>query len=435
MAVRIKSVVKNSSADKHNIKSGETLVSINGNSIVDVLDYRFYQINSLVELEIHNSENSPRIVNIKKNEYDEIGLEFDTYLMDKQQSCKNKCVFCFIDQLPSGLRESLYFKDDDSRLSFLFGNYITLTNITRHEIDRIIKMHISPINVSVHTTNPELRVTMMKNKNAGNALEVLQEFAKASIKINCQIVLCPNLNDADELDKTLNDLVKLYPSIECVAIVPVGLTKHRDGLYPLVEFTKESAIKTLNQIENFGNDCLNKFGKRIAFASDEFYIKAEKDIPPADFYEGFEQLENGVGLISLLRDEFEYYFEEVTASKDLKRKVTIATGTAAKPYIEELANKLTDKFPNVKIQTIGIKNNFFGGGVDVTGLVTGSDIIKQIKNIDIGDNLLVPSVMLRHERDIFLDDVSIIDLEKELNTNVILVDNNAEDLINAILGL
>ena len=434
MAVIIKSVTKGSNAFKHNILAGETLISINGNIIIDVLDYRFYQINTVITLVILDLQNNQRTVTFNKREYDEIGLEFDTYLMDEKQSCNNKCIFCFIDQLPKGMRESLYFKDDDSRLSFLFGNYITLTNITQHEIDRIIKMHISPMNVSVHTTNPKLRIKMMKNKNAGKALSILKQFASANIKINCQIVSCPNINDGEELTSTLNDLTALFPSIECVSIVPVGLTRYRKGLYPLTEYTKETALETLEQIEKFGDECITKFGKRIVFPADEFYLKAKKEIPDADFYEEFEQLENGVGILALLKDEFTYYLEELEKDETLNRKVTIATGTSVAPFLIDLFKDLKEKYPNLEIQTIAIQNNFFGGGVNVAGLVTGTDLLDQLKNVNIGDNLLIPSVMLRREGDIFLDDVSLLDVEQKLNTKVLVTNNSGEDLINSILG-
>ncbi|MEE0869063.1 MAG: DUF512 domain-containing protein, partial [Ruminococcus sp.] len=295
MAVKIYNVTKGSHAEKVGIKSGEILLKINSNEIVDVLDYRFYQVNRQLSLEISDSKNI-RTVEITKSEYDEIGLEFETYLMDEQHSCRNKCIFCFIDQLPKGLRKSLYFKDDDSRLSFLFGNYITLTNITEHEIERIIKMHISPINVSVHTTNPELRCKMMNNRFAGDVLKYLKRFANAGITLNCQIVSCPGINDGDELLRTMRDLENL--GVEMTAIVPVGLTAYRDGLYPLVPYNKETAVQTLNLIEQYGDMCKEKHGRRIFFAGDEFYILAEREIPAPEFYEDFSALEDGVGMIA-----------------------------------------------------------------------------------------------------------------------------------------
>ena len=433
MAVVISSVAKNSRADKVGVISGEKLLTINNNAIVDVLDYRFYQTSREVALEIENKQGEIRTVNIKKGEYEEIGLEFETYLMDKQHSCRNKCIFCFIDQLPKGMRESLYFKDDDSRLSFLFGNYITLTNLSQHEVDRIIKMHISPINVSVHTTNPELRVKMMNNRFAGDALKVLPKLAEAGIKINCQIVSCPGINDGKELERTLTDLETLYPAVECVAVVPVGLTRYREGLYPLVEYTKETATETLNLIESYGERFLEKYGSRIVFASDEFFLKAHREIPEADYYEDFSQLDNGVGLLSLLRDELLYALEDETEfNKNVN--ITLACGTGVADFMRNLLNSITNKFNTVKINVVGIKNNFFGGGVDVSGLVTGQDLIAQLKGKQLGDKLLIPSVMLRREGDIFLDDVSLEQVEEELSIKVVPIANNGEYLLKEILS-
>lgn len=427
-------VIKNTPAYKKEIKVGEELISINGNEIIDVLDYRFYQSSSVLNIVIKDNDNIERTIIISKGEYEDLGLEFETYLMDKQHSCRNKCIFCFIDQLPKGMRESLYFKDDDSRLSFLFGNYITLTNLTEHEINRIIKMHISPINISVHTTNPELRVKMMNNRFAGKTLDYIYRFAKAGIKINCQIVSCPGINDGDELIRTLTDLTKLYPSVECVAIVPVGLTRYREGLYPLTEYTKETASQTLDIIEKFGDMCVEKYGNRIVYASDEFYLKAEREFHSADYYGEFEQLDNGVGIIPLLKDEFDFALTDDTLYLDKPRSFTIACGVSVEDTMKKLVKSATKQFPLLKGKVIGIKNDFFGGGINVSGLVTGRDLTTQLKNIDLGDELLIPSVMLRREGDIFLDDVSLDEAEKELNIKITPVDNNGELLLRKMLG-
>jgi putative radical SAM enzyme (TIGR03279 family) len=331
------------------------------------------------------------------------------------------------------MRESLYFKDDDSRLSFLFGNYVTLTNLTQHEIDRIIKLHISPINVSVHTTNPDLRVKMMNNRFAGKVLEVLPKFAEAGIKINCQIVACPGINDGKELERTLTDLEHLYPAVECIAVVPVGLTAYREGLYPLVEYTKETATETLDLIESYGEKFKEKYGCRIVYASDEFFLKAEREIPEADYYEDFDQLDNGVGLLSLLRDELLYALEDDITATD-EKTVTIACGTGVAEFMQTLMNNITERFNNVKINVVGIKNNFFGGGVDVSGLVTGQDLLAQLKDKDLGDKLLIPQVMLRSDGDLFLDDISIDEVRETLKVPVITVANNGETLLNEILS-
>lgn len=431
MAVKIYNVTKGSRAEKAGIKSGEILLKINSNEIVDVLDYRFYQVNRQLKLEISDGENT-RTVEITKGEYDEIGLEFETYLMDEQHSCRNKCIFCFIDQLPKGLRKSLYFKDDDSRLSFLFGNYITLTNITEHEIERIIKMHISPINVSVHTTNPELRCKMMNNRFAGDALKNLKRFADAGITLNCQIVACPGINDGDELLRTMRDLENL--GVEMTAIVPVGLTAYRDGLYPLVPYNKETAAQTLDLIEQYGDMCKEKYGRRIFFAGDEFYILAEREIPAHEFYEDFSALEDGVGMITYLTDDVKWALEEFENDENPNHTVTVACGTGVYPFMKKIMAMINEKFPNITINTQPIKNNFFGGGVNVSGLVTGGDLINQLKGKNIGERLIIPSSMLRFENDLFLDDVSTDDVERELNVQLVAVNNNGADLVNAIIS-
>lgn len=431
MAVKIYNVTKGSHAEKAGIKSGEILLKINSNEIVDVLDYRFYQVNRQLSLEISDGENE-RTVEITKGEYDEIGLEFETYLMDEQHSCRNKCIFCFIDQLPKGLRKSLYFKDDDSRLSFLFGNYITLTNITEHEIERIIKMHISPINVSVHTTNPDLRCKMMNNRFAGDALKNLKRFADAGITLNCQIVACPGINDGDELLRTMRDLENL--GVEMTAIVPVGLTAYRDGLYPLVPYNKETAAQTLDLIEQYGDMCKEKHGRRIFFAGDEFYILAEREIPAPEFYEDFSALEDGVGMIAYLTDDVKWALEELENDENPNHTVTVACGTGVFPFMKKIMAMINEKFPNITINTQPIKNNFFGGGVNVSGLVTGGDLINQLKGKNIGERLIIPSSMLRFENDLFLDDVSTNDVERELNVELVAVNNNGADLVNAIIS-
>jgi putative radical SAM enzyme (TIGR03279 family) len=432
VAVKIFDVTTGSHADKAGIKKGETLLSINSNEIVDVLDYRFYQVNRKLTLEVADEDKNVRTIEMTKGEYEEIGLEFETYLMDKQHSCRNKCIFCFIDQLPKGMRESLYFKDDDSRLSFLFGNYITLTNITEHEIDRIIKMHISPINVSVHTTNPELRCKMMNNRFAGDTLKYLKRFADAGITLNCQIVSCPGINDGDELVRTLTDLENL--GVNMTAIVPVGLTRYRENLYPLVPYNKETAGQTIDIIEKMGDECVKKHGRRIFFPGDEFYLLAEREIPSPEFYEDFSALEDGIGMIAYLTDDVGWKLEELDADESLCHKVTIACGEGVFPYMKRIMSMINEKFPNITINTRAIKNNFFGGGVNVSGLVTGGDLIDQLRGDDIGDRLIIPSSMLRFENDLFLDDVSTDDVERELGVTLVPVNNNGNDLVEAVIA-
>lgn len=432
MAVKIFDVTTGSHADKAGIKKGETLLSINSNEIVDVLDYRFYQVNRKLTLEVEDEDKNVRTIEMTKGEYEEIGLEFETYLMDKQHSCRNKCIFCFIDQLPKGMRESLYFKDDDSRLSFLFGNYITLTNITEHEIDRIIKMHISPINVSVHTTNPELRCKMMNNRFAGDTLKYLKRFADAGITLNCQIVSCPGINDGDELVRTLTDLENL--GVNMTAIVPVGLTRYRENLYPLVPYNKETAGQTIDIIEKIGDECVKKHGRRIFFPGDEFYLLAEREIPSPEFYEDFSALEDGIGMIAYLTDDVGWKLEELDADESLCHKVTIACGEGVFPYMKRIMSMINEKFPNITINTRAIKNNFFGGGVNVSGLVTGGDLIDQLRGDDLGDRLIIPSSMLRFENDLFLDDVSTDDVERELGVTLVPINNNGNDLVEAVIA-
>lgn len=434
MSVIIKSVDKGSPAYKHGIKQGDIILSIDGNDIMDVLDYRFYQNNSRLKVKILTESGKEKTVKIGKKEYEELGLNFETYLMDKKHSCLNKCIFCFIDQLPKGLRESLYFKDDDSRLSFLFGNYITLTNITEHEIERIIKMHISPINISVHTTNPELRVKMMTNKNAGKVLSVINRFNDAGIKINCQLVLVPGYNDGQELERTLNDLTSLE-NIECIAAVPVGLTRYRDGLWELEPFNKETASQVLDIIDKYAEICRSKYGQRRVYGADEFYLLSKREIPAAEFYEDFLQLENGVGLWALLREEAYDAIESCEACLNTKRKITLATGEAAYPLIASIVDRSCKKWHNLECKAVAVKNDFFGGKINVAGLVTATDIIKQLKGMDLGEELLIPSVMLESENEMFLDSITLNELSEKLNVKITPVNNDGYELIDRILGV
>ena len=433
MSVIIKSVDSKSPAEKAGLKAGDTLISINKNDIMDVLDYRFYQNNAKLKIEYIDDKGKIKHKRIKKQDYEELGLNFETYLMDKQHSCLNKCVFCFIDQLPKGKRDSLYFKDDDSRLSFLFGNYITLTNITEHEIERIIKMHISPINISVHTTNPELRVKMMKNKNAGKVLSVIKRFNDAGIKINCQLVLCPGYNDGEELKRTLSDLTELQ-NAECIAAVPVGLTKYRDGLANLVPFNPRTAAETIDIIDRYGEECIKKYGSRRIYASDEFYLLAKRQMPDADYYGEFLQLENGVGLWALLLKEATDAIAEEEYKLEQNRKISVVTGVAAYPLITEIVDKCKQKWDNLECKVYKIKNNFFGEKITVAGLVTATDIKEQLKGENLGEELLIPAVMLRKEGDMFLDSITLSELSRDLGVKITPVDNDGYSLIDALLG-
>lgn len=433
MSVIISTVEKGSPAYKAGLKSGYTLLKINGNDIMDVLDYRFYQNSEKLLVEFINDKGKIKRKRVKKYEDDELGLGFETYLMDKQHSCLNKCVFCFIDQLPKGMRDSLYFKDDDSRLSFLFGNYITLTNITEHEVERIIKMHISPINISVHTTNPELRVKMMRNKNAGKVLELIKRFNDAGIKINCQLVLVPDMNDGQELERSLKDLTALE-NVECIAAVPVGLTKHREGLPKLKSFDKQRAEKTIDIINRFGDGTVEKYGNRRCYASDEFYLLAKRPLPPAEYYGEFLQLENGVGLWSLLKSEADEAFALTDYKIPKKRNVTLVTGTDAYPLITEIVDKALKKWDNLEGSVYAIENDYFGPTITVAGLVTATDIINQLKGKNLGDELLIPAVMLRSERDMFLDSITVDELSQALKVPVTVTEVDGFDLVAKISG-
>lgn len=432
MAVVIDGVADGSVAFKKRINSGDVLVSINGHEILDFLDYQFYLSEEKLRLLI-KSDGVYRYLTVKKGQMEDIGLVFNDYLMDKQHHCKNKCIFCFIDQLPKGLRKTLYFKDDDSRLSFLFGNYITLTNLTQRDVERIIEMHISPVNISVHTTNPDLRVKMMKNKNAGESLKIIKQLADAGIKINTQLVLCPGINDGDELKRTLNDLKELYPQVQMVAAVPLGVTKFREGLPQLDQYNQQTAAEVLDIIEGFAADFYEKHGVHFAFAADEFYLKAKREIPQAEYYEDFEQLENGVGMCALLKDEFLTELANIN-NLNVNRKVTIATGVAAFDLISSLCRSLCEKINNLQVNVVPVKNEFFGETITVTGLIVGKDLISQLSDKELGDELIISSSMLRSEGDLFLDDTSLQDVENELKIPVRCVANNGAELLHAILG-
>lgn len=434
MSVKISSVEKHSPADRCGIKSGDVLLSINGNEIEDVLDFRFYMTEKKLNIVLDRGGERIETLLKKRDEYDETGMEFDTYLMDKQHSCKNKCIFCFIDQLPKGLRPSLYFKDDDSRLSFLFGNYITLTNLTEHEIERVIKMHISPVNISVHTTNPVLRCRMMKNRFAGEALSALYRFAQAGIKLNTQLVLCPGFNDGKELEKTLEDLGALYPSVQSICAVPVGLTKYREGLEPLEPFNKETAAAVVDTMERFGDEFLKKHGTRLCFPSDEFYLTAGREIHDSSFYEDFLQIENGVGMWASLRDDYLAALEDAEPDGK-KRSFSVATAALAAPLMEFLMKKTAEKFPGLDYKIYTIRNDFFGERITVAGLLTGRDIINQLKGKDLKGRLLLPPGVLRSEGDLFLDDTHIDDLQKTVGVPAGCVPGDGYELCDYILSL
>ena len=430
--VKINSVMHGSPADRHGVKKGDTLVKINGHGIKDVLDYMYYAADTDITIELER-DGIPLTISLTKDEYDDLGLEFETFLMDQKQSCSNKCVFCFIDQMPLGMRETLYFKDDDARLSFLQGNYVTLTNMKQADIDRIIEMKLN-INVSVHTTNPELRVKMMHNRFAGEKLKFIWQLAENGIKLNCQIVCCPGLNDGDELRRSLTDLGTLMPNITSMAVVPVGVTKFRQGLYPLVGFDKKGAGETIDIIEEFQQKFLKEFGTRTVFPSDEFYLIAERELPPMEAYEDFSQYENGVGMLRSLIDEFEKALE-IAEWEGGERHVSIATGYSAHGTIKMLADMAEERFPLLKCDVYRIRNDFFGETITVTGLITAQDLIAQLKGKDLGDNLLLSQAMIRRDSDVFLDDLTITDVERELDVVIRTTPSDGYELLDAIMGI
>ncbi|MCQ2450422.1 MAG: DUF512 domain-containing protein [Clostridia bacterium] len=433
MAVIVNSVDKGSPAYKIGIKEGDTLLSLNGEEITDVLDHRFYQSDTKIIAEFINNKGKIKKKKIKKEEFEELGLNFDTYLIDKKRSCMNKCIFCFIDQLPKGMRESLYFKDDDSRLSFLFGNYITLTNISDREVDRIIKMHISPVNISVHTTNPELRVKMMTNKNAGKALSIIPKLNAAGIKMNCQLVLCPGYNDGEELKRSLNDLLN-YENVQCVAAVPVGLSDHREGLCKLEPFNKETAAQTIDIIDKFGDMTVEKYGERRCFAADEFYLLSGREIPDFEYYGEFLQLDNGVGLWALLRKEANEALKSYQSVSETHKHITVVTGVAAYPLISQIARECENLQKGLTVDVKGIVNHYFGEKITVAGLVTATDIYEQLKDSGIGGEMLIPDVMLRSEGDMFLDSITVDELQKKLNVKITPIKCDGYSLVEAIMG-
>ena len=430
MAILITSVAKGSSAFKAGIREGDKLISLNGHSIKDVIDYMYYAAEISVKIEAER-DGEVYTVNVKKSEYDDLGLDFESFLMDKKQSCTNKCIFCFIDQMPPNMRDTLYFKDDDARLSFLQGNYVTLTNLNQDDIDRIIQMKLN-INISVHTTNPELRCKMMNNRFAGQKLDYLRQFAEAGICMNCQIVLCPGINDGAELERTLNDLAALMPNIQSIAVVPVGITKYRDGLYPLETFDKEGASKALDIIEGYQKKFLDEYDTRLVFPADEFYIISERELPCGRAYEDYCQYENGVGMLRSLSDEFEDAIEDCE-SPEKERTVSIATGAAAYNFISKTVEKAEKKWHNIKCNVYKITNYFFGETITVTGLLTAQDIISQLKDKPLGDALLLSTSMFKTNTDIFLDDMTISDVENALGVKVIVTENDGYDLLDKIL--
>jgi putative radical SAM enzyme (TIGR03279 family) len=434
--VHIKDVLPGSIAEELEIEKGDKLVTINGASVLDIIEYKYLITDEYLELEIRKPNGEIWEYELEK-EYDEdLGIVFDG-IIDNPKSCHNKCIFCFIDQMPKGMRETLYFKDDDTRLSFLMGNFITLTNMKQSELDKIIRYRISPINVSVHTTNPELRKQMLNNKNAVKIMEYLKLLTDHEIEVKAQIVLCPGVNDGVELDRTLRDLAEMYPSLSTTAIVPLGLTKYREGLYDLKEISKEKAEEIIVQVEAIQQEFLKKLDTRFSFLSDEFYLIAEKPLPKYDAYEDFKQLDNGVGLITLFRDEINNSLEDLENQNYNigNKKIHIITGCYAYPIMQEAIESIKGKIPELNIAVTAISNDFFGHSVKVSGLITGQDIIAQIKGkiqSEVENILLIPDSMLRRDEEVFLDDITITDIEKQLGIKMYVCQQDGSDLIEKI---
>ena len=428
----VKEVLENSIAEEIGICPGDAILSVDGETFCDILEYKFLVAEEEIDLEIEKADGTVVCFTVENN-YEDLGIVFENELIDKPKSCHNKCIFCFIDQLPKGMRPTMYFKDDDTRLSFLQGNYVTLTNLDDDAINRIIRMRLSPINVSVHTTNPALRVKMLKNPKASKIMDRLNKFAQNNIIVNAQIVLCPDVNDGDELDSTIEDLAGLHPNLNSVSIVPVGLTRYREGLYPLRTFTSKECYKIIEQVGRWQNVFAKKFGKRIVYLSDEFYLCAKVPLPKSDYYDGYPQIENGVGLMTSMRDEFDEALSAIGKSKT-NRHVAIATGTLAYDYIRTLADVMQSRFEGLVIDVYAIRNDFFGEEITVSGLVCGCDIVNQLKDKNLPANLYIPSSMLRADGIVFLDDMLLSRAEEELNVSITPVSNDGRDFVYKILG-
>ena len=423
----IRHVDLHSPAHRAGVHPGETLTHVNGKPILDVLDYKFYTYDPRLVLTLSRPDGSSRTVRVRKAEGEDLGLDFETYLMDKARSCANRCIFCFVDQLPPGMRKTLYFKDDDARLSFLMGNYLTLTNLSPREVQRIIDLRISPINVSVHTTNPALRVQMLGNPRAGEALDIMKRFSQAGITMNCQIVSCPGVNDGPELERTMRDLTAMHPAVHSVSVVPVGVTKFREKLSP---YTKEQAVQVVGQVEKFGKECQEKLGSTLFWCSDEFYLLAGRPIPEEAYFEEFTQLDNGVGMLRLLECEFSRALDLYEPEELRAGPFSIATGVSAAPLLGKLVER-----SGLSGRVYPIVNHFFGETITVAGLITGQDLIAQLRGKPLGERLLISANMLRAGEQVFLDDVTVADVERELGVSVTPVPQDGYDLLDAMLGL
>ena len=435
----IKKILPGSIAEEFELAPGDRLISINGHEIEDIFDYQFYAEDTYIEILIEKPDGEQWILEVDKEEDEDLGIEFDNGLMDEYRSCHNKCIFCFIDQMPKGMRDTLYFKDDDSRLSFLQGNYVTLTNMSDHDLDRIIQYHLSPINISFQTMNPELRCKMLNNRFAGEALKKVDRLNEAGIEMNGQIVLCKGVNDGEELAFSIREMMRYIPNLQSVSVVPVGLSKYRDGLFPLEPFTREDAREVLSTIHYYQNESYQKYGNHFIHASDEWYILAGEELPQEENYDGYLQLENGVGMMRLLLNEFEEVMKELQekisagALDFSSREISMATARLAYPFIRDMAARMMEMVPGLMIHVYEITNNFFGEMITVSGLLTGQDLIAQLTGKELGEALYLPQNVLRSGEEVFLDDVTVTEMEKALQVKVDIIKSSGRDFVNAVL--
>ena len=435
----IKKILPGSIAEEFELAPGDRLISINGHEIEDIFDYQFYAEDTYIEILIEKPDGEQWILEVDKEEDEDLGIEFDNGLMDEYRSCHNKCIFCFIDQMPKGMRDTLYFKDDDSRLSFLQGNYVTLTNMSDHDLDRIIQYHLSPINISFQTMNPELRCKMLNNRFAGEALKKVDRLNEAGIEMNGQIVLCKGVNDGEELAFSIREMMRYIPNLQSVSVVPVGLSKYRDGLFPLEPFTREDAREVLSTIHHYQNESYQKYGNHFIHASDEWYILAGEELPQEENYDGYLQLENGVGMMRLLLNEFEEAVKELqekisAGTMDFSsREISMATARLAYPFIRDMAARMMEMVPGLMIHVYEIRNDFFGEMITVSGLLTGQDLIAQLTGKELGEALYLPQNVLRSGEEVFLDDVTVTEMEKALQVKVDIIKSSGRDFVNAVL--
>lgn len=428
----IKAVDTGSIAEELELEPGDEVLSIDGHELEDIFDYEYYVNSESILMTVRKKNGEEWELEIE-NQYEDLGLTFENGLMSEYRTCRNNCIFCFIDQMPPGMRDTLYFKDDDSRLSFLQGNYVTLTNMSEHDVARIIEFKLAPINISVHTTNPELRCRMLHNRFAGEALSKIDRLYEAGVSMNGQIVLCKGVNDKEELERTISDLSKYLPHMESVSIVPVGVSKFREGLFPLSPIEKEDAVSVLEIVERWQKKLYKEYGSHFIHASDEFYILAERPMPEETRYDGYIQLENGVGMLRLLETEVKDALKEETAV-DTTEELSIATGTLAAPFIKQHAKLVSEKFPGRTVHVYPIVNHFFGEQITVAGLITGQDLIAQLKGKPLGKRLLLPECMFRSGEEVFLDDLTRQDVQNALQVQVDIVKSSGQDFVNAVLG-